>query len=141
MPPDLPTLGELEIYVLRLIWKYEPCTERQISDQVRGERKVARTTVLKTIQRLEAKGLLQRNEGDGPIHWQTTADQRKVMPELVRRFVSGVLGGSAAPLAAYLTGESDLTASDVKALQRIVRKLAESEDSAGQSPQGEEQKS
>lgn len=141
MSEKLPSLGELEILVLRLIWKNEPCTERLVSDLVQSERSVTRTTVLKTIQRLEAKGLLERDADESPIRWITTADQRHVMPVLVRRFVSSVLGGSAAPLAAYLTGENDLTTSDIKALERIVRKLADGEASPGKSQSNEESKS
>ena len=62
MTQELPTLGELEIRVLQLVWQHEPCMERQISDLVQKERSVGRTTVLKTMQRLEAKGLLVRDE-------------------------------------------------------------------------------
>ena len=53
-------LGEFEMQVLRLVWQHQPCAERQISDLVQQQRPVARTTVLKTMQRLEAKGLLPR---------------------------------------------------------------------------------
>jgi len=55
MARDVPTLGELEIRVLRLVWEHQPCTERQISDLIQADREVARTTVLKTMQRLEGK--------------------------------------------------------------------------------------
>ena len=55
MAKELPSLGELEIRALRLVWEHQPCTERQISDIILAERDVARTTVLKTMQRLEAK--------------------------------------------------------------------------------------
>jgi hypothetical protein len=51
MPKKLPTVGEFEVEVLGHVWENEPCTERQIWDLV--ERRVGRTTVLKTIQRLE----------------------------------------------------------------------------------------
>src|SRR6266446_4923837 len=51
MARDVPTLGELEIRVLRLVWEHQPCTERQISDLIQADREVARTTVLKTMQR------------------------------------------------------------------------------------------
>jgi predicted transcriptional regulator len=124
-----------------LIWKHEPCTERLVSDLVQADRQVARTTVLKTIQRLETKGFLRREDGDGPIQWRTVVAERRVLPELVRRFVDGVLGGSAAPLAAYLTSENDLSATDVRALQRIVRKLAESESPPASDDFGGETKS
>jgi BlaI family transcriptional regulator, penicillinase repressor len=128
MPKKLPSLGELEILVLHLVWEHQPCTERKVSDLVQQQRAVARTTVLKTIQRLESKGLLRRAPGDGPIRWRAAVERRHALPELVQRFVHGVLGGSAAPLAAYLTAQQDLSASDVKALERIVRKLAASEN-------------
>ena len=58
MARELPNLGDFELQVLQLVWDHEPCMERQISDLVRQQRPVSRTTVLKTMQRLEAKGLL-----------------------------------------------------------------------------------
>ena len=63
MAKPIASLGEFEIQVLRLVWQHQPCTERQISDLVKQDRSVARTTVLKTLQRLEAKGLLVRAAG------------------------------------------------------------------------------
>ena len=32
MATELPTLGELESLVLRLVWREQPCSERQIPD-------------------------------------------------------------------------------------------------------------
>ena len=42
MAQRIPSLGELEIRVLRLVWRHQPCTERQISELVRSDRPVAR---------------------------------------------------------------------------------------------------
>ena len=123
----LPSLGELESRVLQLVWEHAPCTERQVWDLVQQERSAARTTVLKTIQRLEAKGLLSRDQSDGPILWSASVDQRRTMGELVRRFVDGALGGSTEPLVAYLAGQKQLSAKDVAALKRIADKLDDSQ--------------
>ena len=38
MAKELPSLGELEMRVLRLVWQQQPCTERQITDVVQQER-------------------------------------------------------------------------------------------------------
>ena len=122
---EMPTLGELEARVLQLIWDRQPCTERQVWDLVQQERPAARTTVLKTIQRLEGKGLLARQENSTPILWRAAIEQRRALPELVQRFVDGVLGGSAEPLVAYLAGQKKLSDRDVAALQKIAEKLAE----------------
>jgi BlaI family transcriptional regulator, penicillinase repressor len=123
MAQELPTLGELEIRVLQLVWQEQPCTERQISDLVQKERSVGRTTVLKTMQRLEAKGLLARSEGEGSIRYRAAVDQQRVLPALIGRFVEHVLGGSAEPLVAYLGNLKKLSAKDLEALRAIARKI------------------
>src|SRR5262245_23007668 len=123
MAKELPSLGELETRVLRLVWQQQPCTERQISQIIQQEREVGRTTVLKTVQRLEAKGLLVRVAGEGPVRFRAAIDQEKVLPALIGRFVEGVLGGSPAPLVAYLAGSEKLSAKDLEALRAIARKI------------------
>ncbi len=128
MSRELPTLGEMEIRVLRLVWQEQPCTERQISDLIQQERDVARTTVLKTMQRLEAKGLLVRDPGKSPIRFRAALEEGRVLPKLIRRFVQGTLGGSAEPLVAYLADSKKLSAKDIQALRAIARKIDQSRE-------------
>jgi predicted transcriptional regulator len=128
MSRELPSLGELEIRALRLVWEHQPCTERQISDIILAERDVARTTVLKTMQRLEAKRLLVRVPGETPVRFRASLDERRVLPALVSRFVDTILGGSADPLVAYLAESSRLSGKDLEALRSISRKLGREKD-------------
>ena len=83
---------------------------------------MARTTVLKTMQRLEAKGLLTRVGGGSPIRFRATMNEKRVLPTLVRRFVERTLGGAPGPLVAYLADSQSLSPTDVAALQAIARK-------------------
>src|SRR5262245_36549880 len=129
MAETIPSLGELELQVLRLVWREQPCSERRVTELVQTGRPVARTTVLKTIQRLEEKGLLVRETGSGrgPIRYRAVLEERRVLPVLIRRFVERVLGGSAAPLAAYLADSDNarLSAKDLEALRKVARKIGE----------------
>jgi BlaI family transcriptional regulator, penicillinase repressor len=125
MTKPLASLGESEIEVLRLVWAQEPCTERQISDLVQARRPVARTTVLKTVQRLEAKGLLVRVRGETPVRFRAALNEKRVMPALVNRFVQRVLGGSPGPLVAYLGDSAKLSPKDLKTLQAIAKKIGQ----------------
>jgi predicted transcriptional regulator len=125
MAKSVASLGEFEIQVLRLVWQHQPCTERQISDLVQQDRAVARTTVLKTVQRLEAKGFLARLPGETPIRFRAALDEKRVLPALIGRFVQRVLGGSPGPLVAYLADSGKLSDKDLKTLQAIARKIAE----------------
>ncbi|NLE36862.1 MAG: BlaI/MecI/CopY family transcriptional regulator [Pirellulaceae bacterium] len=123
MAKPLASLGEVEIQILRLVWQNQPCSERQISDLVQQERDVARTTVLKTLQRLEVKGMLARVPDQTPIRFRAVLDEKRVLPSLIDRFVQGVLGGSPGPLVAYLANSERLSEKDIKALQAIAHKI------------------
>lgn len=127
MARSIPSLGEFEVQVLRLVWQEQPCTERQITELIQKERPVVRTTVLKTMQRLEGKGLLVREKGDGPIRYRAAVSERRVMPTLIRQFVERVLGGSAEPLVAYLAESKKLSAKDLEMLREIARKMENEE--------------
>jgi predicted transcriptional regulator len=125
MVKEFPSLGDLEIRVLRLVWQQQPCTERQITDAIRQERSLGRTTVLKTIQRLEAKGLIARVRGAAPVRFRASVAEHKLLPALIARFVERVLGGSAEPLVAYMAGAKSekLSAKDIETLRNICRKI------------------
>jgi len=125
MAKRLPSLGELEIQVLRLVWQQQPCTEREISDLIQAERAVGRTTVLKTMQRLESKGLLVRETGEGSVRFRAAVEQERLLPTLIGRFVQSVLGGSAEPLVSYLAGSKKLSAKDLEALRAIAKKMGD----------------
>ena len=125
MAKPLPSLGEYEIQVLRLVWQHQPCTERQLSDLIQKDRGVARTTVLKTVQRLEAKGVLVRVPGETPIRFRAAVDEKRLLPALIGRFVEGVLGGSAGPLVAYLADSQKLSDKDLKTLRAIAQKIGQ----------------
>jgi predicted transcriptional regulator len=128
MPKEPPSLGELEVRVLREVWRSQPCTERQIWDQLRDERPVGRTTVLKTIQRLEAKELLVRVKGQDPVQYRAAADEKRLLPAIVRRFVDKALAGSLEPLIACLADSEKLSAKDIAALKAIAQRVSEKEN-------------
>jgi BlaI family transcriptional regulator, penicillinase repressor len=125
MKKDIASLGEFEIQVLRLVWQHQPCTERQISDLVMKERAVTRTTVLKTMQRMESKGVLVRVPGDPPVRFRAAIAEKRLVRVLIGRFVEGILGGSPGPLVAYLADSSKLSEKDLKALRDIAQKIEE----------------
>lgn len=132
MAKPAPNLGELEVAVLQIIWNEQPCTERQVWEVARQAREIGRTTILKTIQRLEGKGVLARvpgtgAPGKGPVQFRATFEPQRMLSSLVGRFVDQTLGGSFAPLVAYLAGQEKLSAKDLAALRAIARKLDDKE--------------
>ncbi len=123
MSQKIPYLGDFELRVLQLVWENEPCMERQISDLVMKERPVARTTVLKTMQRMAAKGVLVRDQSQTPIRFRAAIPQQQMLPELINRFVELVLRGSAEPLLADFGSSDRRSAQDLQTLKANARKV------------------
>lgn len=123
MAKELPSIGELEIQVLQHFWDEQPCTERQVWEALNARKTIGRTTVLKTIQRLESKSLLKRTGSGSPVRFKTTINRQRVLPALVKRFVETVLGGASDPLVAYLADENNLNDAELESLSEIARKL------------------
>lgn len=66
-----PALHELEVEVMELVWARGQSSVRETLDELnrRGEKQRAYTTVMTTMARLDAKGLLSRRRvGKGDIY-------------------------------------------------------------------------
>ncbi len=130
MTQQHPSLGELELEILKVIWQQQPCTVAEVAQLMASRRGHARTTVLTVIQRLATKGFVKRRKKDGVFHYSTTKKKSAILDGLVRRFVDTVLDGSALPVVAYLAESKDLTDDQVRNLRAIARKLDENEKGA-----------
>ncbi len=120
---SLPTLGELEVRVLHQVWQDQPCTERHLWERLSQERPLGRTTVLKTLQRLEQKNVLERVPGEGPVRFRACVERRRLLPALVRRFVGQILGGAHDPLVAYLADVDELSPQEQDVLRRLLQRV------------------
>jgi len=116
-------LGDSERELLVFFARREDATVREASDHFLRERGWARTTVLKTVDRLTTKGLLKRAEVDGIFRYRSTISESDLQERLVAQLVEGALGGSLTPFVAYLDGQSHVSSKDLDALKELVRKL------------------
>lgn len=121
---DERTIGGAELRVLHWVEANAPCTVREVADTLGSEMGVVRTTILQTMERLRAKGLLARERGLGGWRYRPAAPVEGVRMGAVRRFVRDALGGSASPMVQYLS-EADLTPEDLAALRTLVERLEE----------------
>ncbi len=79
--------------------------------------------------------LLSRKKVDGVYRYSTKKSVSAVISDVISDFVHGVLGGSIAPLAAYLTQERKLDPAEIEELKQMVDKLATKSDSSSKGKQ------
>jgi predicted transcriptional regulator len=118
-----PPLGGLELEVLQFVSENPPKTVREVVAQYGEPRGLARTTILTVMERLRAKGYLEREQVDGSFTYSPGKEQAEVMEGIVQTFVERTLGGSLQPFIAYLANSRGLSEAEISQLNELVDKM------------------
>lgn len=94
--PTRPTDAELAI--LRVLWERGPSTVRQVFEVLSGEKELGYTTVLKMLQIMTEKGLVQREITDRVHTFSTTQTQTQTQQTLLDDLLDKAFGGSSKSL-------------------------------------------
>lgn len=117
-------LGEAELAVLRVLWEGGAQTVREVMTQLheRG-RKVAYTTVLTFLTRLEQKGYVGSDKRDTAYVYKARVSRDNVTRSRVRALVEQLYDGAAGPMVLQLIANEQLTSDDIARLRKLVDKL------------------
>ena len=97
MPPvTRPTDAELAI--LRVLWDRGPSTVRQVFEVLAAEKDLGYTTVLKMLQIMNEKGLVQRDVTDRVHTFSTTQSQTQTQRNMLDDLLDKAFGGSSTSL-------------------------------------------
>jgi predicted transcriptional regulator len=113
-----PTDAELEI--LAVLWDRGPSTVREVA-QVLG-RDQAYTTILKLLQIMTEKRLVQRRES-GRLHVYTAAQSRdRTQRHLVRDLLQRAFRGSAAQLVLHALATGKASPDELREIRQLIEK-------------------
>jgi predicted transcriptional regulator len=91
-PATRPTDAELAI--LRVLWGRGPSTVRQVFEVLSEERELGYTTVLKMLQIMDEKGLVQRDASDRVHVFAASQTQTQTQRHLLDDLLDKAFGGS-----------------------------------------------
>jgi predicted transcriptional regulator len=120
------SIGGQELALLRHIADRGGATVGEVVAQFGTERRLARSTVLTMMERLRQKGHLDRRLADGVFRYRTRTSSAELLHGAVSRFVERHLGGSVAPLVAYLQESADLSEADRREIEQLLETLQSS---------------
>lgn len=95
-PVARPTDAELAI--LRVLWERGPSTVRQVFEVLSAEKDLGYTTVLKMLQIMTEKGLVQREVTDRVHTFSTTQTRTETQRTLLDDLLDKAFGGSSMTL-------------------------------------------
>jgi BlaI family transcriptional regulator, penicillinase repressor len=119
-----PTLTPQELAIMKLVWRFERATVRDVYEALRERRPIAYTTVMTMMRILEEKGYLTRTMEDRAHVYTPTRPRQQVLGAMLREFVDRVFDGAPERLLLHLAKDQALSAKQ----RRIVKQLIEEID-------------
>jgi BlaI family penicillinase repressor len=119
------TLTPQELAIMKIVWRLETATVRDIYEAMRKTRPIAYTTVMTMMGVLEDKGYLVKKTRGRAHAYTPTKPRHQVVGAMVRDFVDRVFDGASSALLLHLAKDSRLTDRQRKAVQRIVEEMDE----------------
>jgi BlaI family transcriptional regulator, penicillinase repressor len=120
-----PTLTPSELAIMKVIWRLEKATVREVYEALRERRDIAYTTVMTMMKILEEKGYLKKTRVDRAYRYRPAQPRHQVIGAMVRDFLDRVFDGAAAPLLVQLAKDGRLSKDDKETIRRLAREVEE----------------
>ena len=118
---------ELELHILKIIWRDGPATVRQVREALAESRSLAHTSVLTIMNIMVDKSYLRRTMKDGRYVYRARISERATMRKMVRDLVDRVFDGSAVAVVLQLLETSDIDPEELKKLHSLINRKAKGE--------------
>ncbi len=116
---------DVELSILRALWDLGPATVRQVHEVLAAERDLAYTAVLKMMQTMADKGLLQRDETGRSHIYRPSQAREHTLKHLVDDLLERAFGGSALDLLATTLSSRKLDAREREEISQMLAKAKE----------------
>lgn len=97
-PDPAPKPTEAEVGILQVLWELGPSSVKEVHARVGLERALGYTAVLKLMQTMLDKGLLERDESERAHRYWPAQAKSKTQRALLGDFMNKVFAGSAGEL-------------------------------------------
>jgi BlaI family transcriptional regulator, penicillinase repressor len=121
--PDLSRPTDAELAILRVLWRRGPSTVRQVHEDLSQDRETGYTTVLKLMQIMNEKGLVERDETERTHVYRTRLTQEQTQQQLVNDLLEKAFGGSASELVMQALAAKPASADELAQIRRLLDEL------------------
>lgn len=113
---------ELELEVLKILWRDGPASVRQVRDALAETRDLAYTSVMTVMNIMANKGYLKRRK-DGPVYtYQPSVTEEQTVRDMLGDLVDRAFDGSASAVVLNLLERSDLDEGELKKLRVLINR-------------------
>ena len=115
-----PTLTTQELAIMKVVWRTDQTTVREVYDTLRKSRPLAYTTVMTMMRILEQKGYLTRATAERAHVYRPARPRQQVLGAMLRDFLDRVFDGASDALLVHLARDNKLTAKQKRIVQQLL---------------------
>ena len=120
-PHKKPT--DAEFNILGVIWERGSATVREVYQQLSAQQDIGYTTVLKFMQIMTDKGLLERDSSVRPQVFRAARPQRQTQRMLLRDLLDRAFGGSPGPLVLQALSLRKSTPEELQEIRELLDRM------------------
>jgi BlaI family penicillinase repressor len=120
-----PTLTPQELAIMKVVWRRDKATVRDVYEAMRDKRPVAYTTVMTMMKILEEKGYLKKTLVDRAHVYRPAQRRQQVIGAMVRDFLDRVFDGAPASLLIHLAKDNKLTDKQRRIVKQLIAEIDE----------------
>src|SRR6266446_8449570 len=113
----------LELTILRVLWDAGPRSVRDIQEILNESRPTGYTTVLKMLQIMTEKGLVERDESVRPQIYRARYSQEQTQRHLVSDLLQRAFGGSVKALVMQALASKKSSPKDLDAIEKLLDRI------------------
>ena len=116
-----PKPTDAELAILAVLWEAGPATVRQVHESL--QRKTGYTTVLKFLQIMTEKRLVERDARQRSHVYRARIPREQTQAQLVSDLLHKAFGGSAARLAMSALAQKPASPEELAEVRKLLKKL------------------
>ena len=121
MATPRPTRAELDI--LHVLWAAGPSSVRDVQRTLNDLRPTGYTSVLKTMQIMLEKGLVERDDTQRPQVYRARFSRERTQKQFVSDVLQQVYRGSLTAMVMHAAGTRKPSADDIEEIEAFLREL------------------
>ena len=122
-PNDRPRPTDAELAILRVLWRLGPSTVREVQEVLEAEKPTGYTTVLKFMQIMIKKGLLDRDKSQRTHVYRPCVPAEKTRRQLVGDLLERAFEGSAEQLVVQALSAKKVSPDELAKIRALLDEM------------------
>ena len=127
-------LSDLQIAVMRVLWKRGEATVNEVHEDLLDERGLAPTTVATVLSRLEKRGLLSHHTAGRQFVYRPLATEEQIRISMVEELTELLFEGDVSEMVSHLLSAKEISPGDLARVKSLIEEREKTDPGAPDEP-------